>query len=182
MANVVIPGSSIPDGPTIRRPASRVAPLTAAEVAALALSLAHLGVGPQAGAAREALRRLLAEDEGPRPGASAGDVITATLATLTTPLETATASRAKVLAAGISERRAVRLHYRDARGRQSVRQVEPVTCLVHRDHWYVVAWCRLRGGIRAFRFDRLLAVEPTGIAARPHPAEGFLPFQPRAAA
>jgi predicted DNA-binding transcriptional regulator YafY len=186
MANVAMSGSPLFAAPTTPKPS----PLTAAEIAALALSLAHLGVGPQAATARQALVRLLgAEPGGRRPGAArradrhtGADVIAATLATLTTPLDPTTASRAKVLAAGISERMAVRLHYRDAKGIDSVRHVEPVTCLVHRDHWYLVAWCRLRKGPRAFRFDRVLAVEPTNSPARAHRAERFLPFQPRAAA
>jgi proteasome accessory factor B len=72
--------------------------------------------------------------------------------------------------------------YVDAGGRFTVREVEPVTCLVHRDHWYLVAWCRLRGGVRAFRFDRVLAVEATDVPARPHRAERFPPFQRRRAA
>jgi predicted DNA-binding transcriptional regulator YafY len=146
--------------------------LSSAEIAALALSLAHLGEGPQASTARRALSRLL--DVTTEDGAE-------TLVTLTTPLNAPTANRARVLATGISERTAVRLHYRDAAGTFSVRDVEPVTCLVHRDHWYLVAWCRLRRGVRAFRFDRLLAVEPTGSPARAHRAEGFLPFQRRVA-
>jgi proteasome accessory factor B len=86
-----------------------------------------------------------------------------------------------VIASAISERLVVRLHYVDESGTLTTRDVEPVTCLVHRDHWYLVAWCRLRHGIRAFRFDRLRAVEPTGAPARPHPAGRFLPFQRRAA-
>lgn len=173
-------------------PADRTTPqatsLTPAEIAALALSLAHLGAGPQSTAACEALRRLFDNDPDrvPREGGPDGDVradlVAVTLATLTTPLEGAIAGRAKTLAAAISERLAVRLHYQDAKGTYSVRHVEPVTCLVHKDHWYLVAWCRLRRGIRAFRFDRILAVEPTGSPAPAHPAERFLPFQRRIAA
>jgi predicted DNA-binding transcriptional regulator YafY len=181
MANIVMP--SRPTSRTGTTPQSPMA-LSSAEIAALALSLAHLGGGPQAVTARRALRRLLdAElDLRPEDPMAEGDVIVDTLATLTTPLNDTTASRARILAAGISERMAVRLHYRDAGGSLSVRDVEPVTCLVHRDHWYLVAWCRLRRGIRAFRFDRLLAVEPTDTPARAHRAERFLPFQRRSAA
>lgn len=145
--------------------------LTTAEIAALALSLAHLGTGPQATTARRALRRLIEADD------AHDDLVTATLATLTTPMDATTADRARFLAGAITDRHVVRLHYRNAAGDVTVRQVEPVTCLVHRDHWYLVAWCRLRRGIRAFRFDRILAVEPTGLPARHHPADRFLPFQ-----
>lgn len=151
------------------------AQLTAAEIAALGLSLAHLGAGPQSFTARRALRRLF---DGIEPET---DVIAQTLATLTRPLDPATARRAKTAAGAISARLVVRLHYADARAAITIREIEPVTCLVHRDHWYLVAWCRLRRGIRAFRFDRILAVENTDIPARPHRAERFLPFQPRAA-
>jgi predicted DNA-binding transcriptional regulator YafY len=151
--------------------------LTAAEIAALGLSLAHLGAGPQSATARRALRHLfhdmLYETEVPDA------VIATTLATLTSPLDAATARRARTAAVAITARLVVRLHYADARGDVTIREVEPVTCLVHRDHWYLVGWCRLREGIRAFRFDRVLAVEATEIPARPHRAERFLPFQPR---
>ncbi|MBC6460011.1 helix-turn-helix transcriptional regulator [Actinomadura sp. HBU206391] len=196
MANVAL--HATPPTPTrTTSTTSNISPLTAAEIAALALSLAHLGTGPQAAVARRALSRLLdAEPDEPFAAhaprdlaADSGDtrtgsdeLIAVTLATLTTPLDGDTAERAKVLAAGISERLAVRLHYSDAKGTHSVRYVEPVTCLVHRDHWYLVGWCRLRRGIRAFRFDRVLAVEPTSSPARAHLAERFLPFQRRAAA
>ncbi|MQA98271.1 MAG: WYL domain-containing protein [Streptosporangiales bacterium] len=149
--------------------------LTAAEIAALALSLAHLGNGPQAGAARRALRSMFDLDVH-------DDVRAATLGTLTTPLDSSTADRARVIGTAITEFRVVRLCYGDAGANVTIREVEPVTCLVHRDNWYLVGWCRLRRGIRAFRFDRILAVESTGLLARPHRAENYLPFQPRTAA
>jgi predicted DNA-binding transcriptional regulator YafY len=158
---------------TFTRPARPA--LTAAETAALGLSLAHLGAGPQSATARRALRHLLGGFESP------ADVATATLATLTRPLDPATARRARTVAGAITARLVVRLHYADATGGVTVREVEPVTCLVHRDHWYLIGWCRLRRGIRAFRFDRMLAVEATEIPARPHRAERFLPFQRRVA-
>ncbi|MEW2358436.1 WYL domain-containing protein, partial [Spirillospora sp. NPDC029432] len=129
--------------------------LTAAEIAALALSLAHLGTGPQAATARRALRTLLDID-------AHDDVVTATLGTLTSTLDASTADRARVIAAAVTEHRVVRLCYGDAGANVTIREVEPVTCLVHRDHWYLVGWCRMRRGIRAFRFDRILAVESTG--------------------
>ncbi|MBO2455687.1 WYL domain-containing protein [Actinomadura barringtoniae] len=148
--------------------------LTASEIAALALSLAHLGAGPQATTARRALRHLVDAD-------NHDDVVTATLSTLTRPLTVSTADRARVIAAAITEHRVVRLCYGDAAANVTIREVEPVTCLVHRDHWYLVGWCRMRRSIRAFRFDRILAVESTGLPARPRRAERYLPFQRRSA-
>ncbi|MFB4299940.1 helix-turn-helix transcriptional regulator [Actinomadura sp. NTSP31] len=150
--------------------------LTAAEIAALALSLAHLGAGPQATTARRALRALL----DPAAPVDHHDVVAATVATLTAPLDASTADRARVIAAAITEHRVVRLCYGDAGANVTIREVEPVTCLVHRDHWYLVGWCRMRRGVRAFRFDRILAVESTGLPARPRRADRYLPFQSRA--
>jgi predicted DNA-binding transcriptional regulator YafY len=150
--------------------------LTTAEIAALALSLAHLGEGPQALAARRGLRHVFDNLD---PG---DDVIASTLDTLTTPMAPDMARRARTIAGAVTGRQVVRLHYRDAVGRVTSRDVEPVTCLVHRDHWYLVGWCRTKVGIRAFRFDRIVAVEPTLVPARPHRAERYLPFQRRKAA
>ncbi|HEX2312187.1 MAG TPA: WYL domain-containing protein [Thermomonospora sp.] len=157
------------------RTTARTGDLPPAEIAALALSLAHLGSGPQAAAARRALRHLTADLDPADP------VVSDTLATLTDPLAEATADRARVIAEAITERRVVRLCYGDAHANVTIREVEPVTCLVHRDHWHFVGWCRLRRGVRAFRFDRILAVESTGLPARPHRAERYLPFQRPAA-
>ncbi|MFS2291587.1 MAG: WYL domain-containing protein [Actinomadura sp.] len=161
--------------------------LSAAEIAALALSLAHLGAGPQATTARRALTALLdpaRRDAAPHDAASHDaaphdDVVTTTLATLTRPLDGSTADRARVIAAAITEHRVVRLCYGDADANVTIREVEPVTCLVHRDHWYLVGWCRMRRGVRAFRFDRILAVESTGLLARPRRPDRYLPFQRR---
>jgi hypothetical protein len=171
-STVVAPAGSRPA--TGNEPsAGPTSPLSAAEIAALALSLAHLGAGPQAVTARRGLRHAFEH-------LSLGDeVVGATLATLTAPLPAEVASRARVVASAITSRLVIRLHYRDAAARVTVREVEPVTCLVHRDHWYLVGMCRLRGGIRAFRFDRIIAVEPTATPARPHLPERFLPFQRR---
>ncbi|MFB9203504.1 helix-turn-helix transcriptional regulator [Nonomuraea spiralis] len=148
-------------------------PLTTAEIAAIALSLAHLGAGPQAVTARRALQHALEHLE------LDDDVIATTLATLTEPLPVDVASRARLIADAITSRLMIRLHYRDASGTVTSRDVEPVTCLVHREFWYLVGVCRLRRGIRAFRFDRIIAVEPTLTPSRPHLADRFLPFQRR---
>ncbi len=156
MANVMKPSSS---------------PLTTAEIASLALSLAHLGSGPQATVARSGLRHAFEHLE------LDDEIVSTTLATLTEPMPAPVADRARTIANAITSHLVVRLHYRDVSGRITVRDVDPVTCMVHRDHWYLVGMCRLRGAIRAFRFDRIVATEPTFIAARPHRAADFLPFQ-----
>ncbi|ETK31352.1 hypothetical protein GCM10009530_43670 [Microbispora corallina] len=148
--------------------------LTAEELAALALSLAHLGAGPQSVTARRGLRHAFAHLD------LNDDVIATTLQTLTTPLPTDVARRARAVANAITARLVVRIQYHDADGRLTVRDVEPVTCLVHGEFWYLVGWCRMRRGIRAFRFDRIVAVEPTDLPSRPHLPQRYLPFQRRA--
>ncbi|GGO78724.1 hypothetical protein GCM10012289_61360 [Nonomuraea cavernae] len=148
-------------------------PLTTAEIAALALSLAHLGSGPQAVTARRGLQHVFEHLD------LDDDVIATTLATLTEPLPVEIAARARLIADAITSRLMIRLHYRDASGHVTSRDVEPVTCLVHREYWYLVGVCRMRRGIRAFRFDRIIAVEPTLSPSRPHLADRFLPFQRR---
>ncbi|WP_106397870.1 helix-turn-helix transcriptional regulator [Actinocorallia populi] len=156
---------------TLTLPGTETMNLSAAELAALALSLAHLGAGPQAVTARRALARLVPDERQAR-----------SFATLLDPLDSETARRVRLLAQAITESRVVRVLYADERGKVSRREVEPVTTLVHGDHWYLVGWCRLRHGIRAFRLDRIMAVEPTEMQSRPHRADGFLPFQGRRAA
>lgn len=68
------------------------------------------------------------------------------------PTEFATALRAD---------RVVRLRYLDAGGAESTRDVEPLGSIGREGHWYLIAWCRLRDGVRAFRGDRMLSVEIT---------------------
>jgi len=55
----------------------------------------------------------------------------------------------------------LRLVYRDRNDIETVREVEPVAFVGRGRDWYLIAWCRLREGIRAFRGDRIVAAEPT---------------------
>jgi predicted DNA-binding transcriptional regulator YafY len=64
-------------------------------------------------------------------------------------------------AAALRADRVVRLRYRDGSGVESVREVEPLGSIGKEGNWYLVAWCRLRDGVRAFRGDRMLSVELT---------------------
>ncbi|PZE89329.1 transcriptional regulator [Curtobacterium sp. MCLR17_039] len=64
-------------------------------------------------------------------------------------------------AAALRADRVVRLRYRDADGAESVRDVEPLGSIGKDGQWYLIAWCRMRDGVRAFRGDRMLSVEVT---------------------
>jgi len=70
----------------------------------------------------------------------------------TAPVEFAEALRAD---------RVVQLRYRDADGAESRRDVEPLGSIEKDGQWYLIAWCRLRRGVRAFRADRMLSVRVT---------------------
>ena len=67
----------------------------------------------------------------------------------------------------ITARHVLRITYRDRHDRETVRDVEPVAFAATRTEWYLMAWCRLRGGARAFRVDRILAAGDTGEPASP---------------
>jgi predicted DNA-binding transcriptional regulator YafY len=61
----------------------------------------------------------------------------------------------------------LRITYRDRHDRETAREVEPVAFAATRTQWYLMAWCRLRDGARAFRVDRILAADDTGEPASP---------------
>ncbi len=69
----------------------------------------------------------------------------------------------------ITARHVLRITYRDRHDRETVREVEPVAFAATRAQWYLMAWCGLRGGARAFRVDRILAADDTGEPASPGP-------------
>ncbi|MFZ7087564.1 helix-turn-helix transcriptional regulator [Curtobacterium sp. RRHDQ10] len=64
-------------------------------------------------------------------------------------------------AAALRADRVVRLRYADAAGSESVRDVEPLGSIGKDGQWYLIAWCRLRDGVRAFRADRMRSIEVT---------------------
>ncbi|CAN5823343.1 YafY family protein [soil metagenome] len=58
--------------------------------------------------------------------------------------------------------RVLRLRYRGPDGTVTDRDVEPMSLLQNRDvkqGWYLIAWCRLRNGVRGFRLDRIIDAE-----------------------
>jgi proteasome accessory factor B len=65
----------------------------------------------------------------------------------------------------LTGREVLRLHYLDADGQASERDVEPAGLLTAEGRWYLLAWCRMRRAPRGFRLDRIQSAAPTG-----HPA------------
>ena len=144
---------------------------TAAEMVAVAVSLAGAEATPFAAALRSALRKVLAA----APAAQAAQA--AQLADRVRLIDTARASRGGpapgpgavddapptlAIQEAITARHVLRLSYRDRHDVLTCREVEPVAFVGAREHWYLVAWCRLRQGSRAFRLDRIHAAADTG--------------------
>ncbi len=67
-----------------------------------------------------------------------------------------------VIQEAITAGHVLRLDYSDRNDQVTVRDVEPVAFAATRNQWYLLAWCRLRDGSRAFRLDRILAAADTG--------------------
>ena len=63
----------------------------------------------------------------------------------------------EALAAG----RVLLVDYADRRGGTTTRVVEPMGYLGGADYWYLLAWCRLRDAMRAFRLDRIVSATMT---------------------
>jgi len=143
---------------------------TAAEMVAIAVSLAGAESTPFAAAMRSALRKVLAV----APAAQ-----TAEAARLMDRVRLigsgpgADGQQSLVIQEAITARHVLRLDYRDRAGVMTSRAVEPVALAGTRAHWYLLAWCRLRDGARAFRMDRIDAAVDTGEPA-PHRSYGDL--------
>ena len=77
---------------------------------------------------------------------------------------------AKVVRRAIRECRVVQLSYKDRDGEESERRVRPLTIWAFTDGWLFAGWCELRRDFRAFRLDRITALENTGegFTSEPH--------------
>ncbi len=126
------------------------------EALAVLIGLGTLGRSPFRQSARTAARKMLAvmpEGEAARARALASRVhVLESEDEAVVPAEFAAALRAD---------RVVRIRYQDAEGAESSRDVEPLGSIGKDGQWYLLAWCRLRDGVRAFRGDRMLSIEVT---------------------
>lgn len=62
------------------------------------------------------------------------------------------------------EKSRVHLVYRSARGERSERDFDAYGVVRRDGEWYAVGVCHLRGGLRSFRLDRVIAMQTLGIA------------------
>jgi predicted DNA-binding transcriptional regulator YafY len=161
--------------------------LTPEEAAAVAVALAARSDGPYAQAGRGALEKVLAALE-PDPRRRAH--LLATSLGVSAAADRAAEIRS-VVEDAVTRHRVIALRYRDGKGRESRREVEPQLLVRNSQHLFLVAWCREREELRWFREDRIEAVEITaeaaprrdlaGLGAPPtsgHPAGRALPRRP----
>ncbi len=71
-------------------------------------------------------------------------------------------ARIDQLHAAIGAQRVLQLAYRDEAGQASTREVEPLCLAFWGGKWTLGSWCRLRGGFRNFRPDRIDTLAETG--------------------
>lgn len=78
------------------------------------------------------------------------------------PKETSPANGEIVVALGgaAQQQRRVWLRYRSWEGEESERTIDPYGLVYRAGCWYVVGHCHLRDGMRVFRLDRVVEVEP----------------------
>lgn len=145
-------GGYVIDGSATLGPAG----FTLDEALAVLIGLGALRHSPFRQAARTAARKMLAvmpDRDAARASAFASRVhFLESEENTTAPVEFAEALRAN---------RVVQLRYQDADGAESSRDVEPLGSIEKGGQWYLIAWCRLRQGVRAFRGDRMLSIRVT---------------------
>jgi len=151
-----------------------------AEAVAVAVALGRVDVGPFGGAARSAVRKIVAAMSEP-------DVIAARdLAGRVRLLEPVAAPGDRpvpsVIEQAIVARRVLRICYRDRGGNLTERDVEPAVFMAGPGGWYLAGWCRVRDAARCFRVDRIQQAEVTGVTAAPRAVEDIAPCTPGLAA
>ncbi|HEU4424543.1 MAG TPA: WYL domain-containing protein, partial [Pilimelia sp.] len=121
--------------------------VTPAEAVAMAVGLHGLAGTPFHAAARSALRKLVAVM--PERDAAAARDLAARIHLIGDggPMAPVPA----VVADALLARRVLEIEYGDRHGSLTRRQIEPMGYVGNRSHWYLVAWCRLRRSVRAFR-------------------------------
>ena len=146
-------------------PVHTLAPLgfTVNEALAVMVALGTLTTSPFREAAASALQKVVAvtDDRSLRE--------TADLATRIHLLGEFQSNEAPELADALRNGQVLHIDYVDRNGSSTSRNVEPMGFIGKGSDWYLIAWCRLRDGLRAFRGDRIGEAKPTGERAPRRP-------------
>jgi predicted DNA-binding transcriptional regulator YafY len=131
--------------------------MTADEAQVIMVALSGLAHSPLAGAARRARQKVLATL--PLPVRNQQQVLSQQIALV--GATTKGAATADSVNEGLTRGQVIRLRYRGSDGVLTCRDVEPMGWVKARDvdRWYLLAWCRLREGVRGFRVDRIVDAE-----------------------
>ncbi len=127
---------------------------TADEATAIAVALAASGPIPFGDSARAALRKLVAamstaSREGARELVGRIHLLQQRGQLEATPV-------VRAVETAVTQRKVLELDYVDRSGQHTDhRLVEPYGLAGGQDHWYLMAWCRMRDGGRTFRLDRI---------------------------
>lgn len=135
--------------------------VTAAEAVAMAVAVNRLAGTPFEEPARSILRKMVAVM--PNRDAATAHRLAARVHVMNGRWPPVPRVMSEALTAG----QVLALEYRDRHGTVSRREVEPMGYVGSAEHWYLVAWCRARGAIRAFRVDRIGAVTATDQSVEP---------------
>jgi predicted DNA-binding transcriptional regulator YafY len=130
--------------------------LTPGEAVALALA-------PFRAPAGSALRKLVAAMQG--DDAAAAHDLAGRIHLLGDPGTTPSVPR--MVADALYTRRVLRIGYVDRGGVSTTREIEPLGYVGTATYWYLMAWCRLRDTLRAFRTDRITSVSVTAEVPTP---------------
>ncbi|GAB3581955.1 YafY family protein [Amycolatopsis endophytica] len=139
--------------------------LTPDEAVAMAVALQRLEGTPFRTTAASALRKLVAamqNDDATAARELAGRIHLLTDADREPPVP-------RMVIDALATRRVLRIGYSDRGGAVTLREVEPLGYVGKEAHWYLVAWCRLRDALRAFRTDRITSVAVTAEVPAPRP-------------
>ena len=138
--------------------------LTPGEAVAMALALRRVGGTPFSSVATSALRKLVAAMH-TDDAAAAHDL--AERVHLFAEDQEPPVAVPRLVADALSTRRVLRIAYADREGTVTTRDIEPLGYVGKATHWYLVAWCRQRDALRAFRTDRITSVSVTAETPAP---------------
>jgi predicted DNA-binding transcriptional regulator YafY len=133
--------------------------LTPGEAVAMAVALQRLEGTPFQSVAGTALRKLVATMQA--ADADAARDLADRIHLLGGPGTVPPTPVPRLVADALHPRRVLRIGYADRAGASTMREIEPLGYVGSAAHWYLMAWCRLRGGLRAFRTDRITSVSVT---------------------
>jgi predicted DNA-binding transcriptional regulator YafY len=132
---------------------------TATEATALAIALSRPGASPLAEALRSAVRKVVAVL--PVTEAEAARRLADRVHLLPDDSDSRP-TMARVAEDAVVRSQVLEITYKDRIGESTTRQVEPLALVGSARTWYLVGHCRLRGGQRAFRLDRIVSAHLTG--------------------